>query len=178
VRAITRLTRNWALLATSIIAVLLAGGLLWLHSRALESSQHACPASTTVIPTWTPGGGAGHQSSQPVSGPPKTSPTPIPVPTVSGGHVRATLENSRATVSVPKGTIIDIGLTTSGPWNMPYSSDSKALPLLSTSSSCDGSVRASFRAEGSGWIEAETNRGGGGKGVADFLFRLNVVVLS
>jgi hypothetical protein len=84
------------------------------------------------------------------------------------------MENSRATISVPRGTIVDVDLT-SGPWSTPVSSDPKMLPRLSTSSSCDGRVQASFRVQGSGWIEAQTNRGGGGHGVADFIFRVNVV---
>lgn len=99
------------------------------------------------------------------------------MPILSEGHVLATMENSRATISVPLGTIIDVHLT-SGPWGTPVSSDTKKLPRLSSSSSCDGSVQASFRVEGSGWIEAQTTRGGGGKGVADIIFHLNVVASS
>jgi hypothetical protein len=88
-----------------------------------------------------------------------------------------TMENSRTTISVPRGTIIDVDLT-SGPWSAPVSSDPKVLPRVSFSSSCDGSVQASFRVQGSGWIEAQTTRGGGGKGVADIIFHLNVVASS
>jgi hypothetical protein len=91
--------------------------------------------------------------------------------------VLVTMANSRATLSVPTGTVIDVDLT-SGPWGAPVSSDSRVLPRLSTASSCDGSVRASFRVQGSGWIEAQTDRGGGGLGVADIIFRVNVVASS
>lgn len=156
--------------------MVLVGGILWLHGQVSGGSPLCLPA-VGVRPTWTPGGGAGYQPSQAVPGPPKTSPTPIPVPMLSGGHVQVTMENSRATISVPRGTIIDVDLT-SGPWSSPVSSDPKMLPRLSSSSSCDGSVRASFRVQGSGWIEAETTRGGHGLGIADLLFRITVVVTS
>jgi hypothetical protein len=177
VRTFARLTRIPALvLATLVVGVILAGGILWLHSQA-TANQRDCPVTANARPTWTPGGGAGHQVFQAVPGPPKTSPTPIPIPSLSGGHVLVTMENNRATISVPKGTIVDVDLT-SGPWSGPISSDPKALPRLSLLSSCDGSVRASFQVQGSGWIQAVTDRGGGGLGVADMIFHLNVVASS
>jgi hypothetical protein len=176
-RAIPRPTRTAVLiLATLGVAVVLSGGVLWLRGQS-GSAQSDCFTTASVKPTWTPGGGAGQQPVQGVPGPPKTSPTPIPVPTLSGGHVLVTMANSRATLSVPTGTVIDLDLT-SGPWSAPVSSDSKVLPRLSTASSCDGSVRASFRVQGSGWIEAQTDRGGGGLGLADMIFRVNIVASS
>jgi hypothetical protein len=50
--------------------------------------------------------------------------------------------------------------------------------LISSSSTCDGSVKASFRVQGSGWIQASTQRGGNGQGVADMGFIIRVVALS
>jgi hypothetical protein len=87
------------------------------------------------------------------------------------------MENNRATISVPRGTIIDVDLT-SGPWSAPVSSDPKMLRRLSFSSSCDVSVQASFPVQGSGWIEAQTTRGGNGLGIADIVFRITVVATS
>lgn len=68
---------------------------------------------------------------------------------LSGGQVQVTIEKSRTTISVPQGTMIDVDLT-SGPWSAPVSSDPKMLPRVSFSSSCDDSVQASFRVQGSG----------------------------
>jgi hypothetical protein len=85
------------------------------------------------------------------------------------------MANNRATITVPVGTVVDVALTTSGPWAQPVSSDPKMLPRLSSSSSCDGSVQASFRVQGSGWIQAQTDSGGAGLGLADLTFRLNVI---
>jgi hypothetical protein len=78
-----------------------------------------------------------------------------------------TLANNRATLTVPVGTMIDVDLT-SAAWTAP-----KMLPRISSASSCDG-VRASFRVQGNGWIEAATQRGSTG-GISDIVFRVNVV---
>jgi hypothetical protein len=86
-----------------------------------------------------------------------------------------TLANNRASLTVPIGTMIDVDLT-SAAWTAPVSSDPKMLPRVSSSSSCDG-VRASFRVQGNGWIEAATQRGATG-GVADIEFRVHVVAAS
>jgi hypothetical protein len=83
-----------------------------------------------------------------------------------------TVANNRATLTVPVGTMIDVDLT-SAAWTAPVSSDPKMLPRVSSASSCDG-VRASFRVQGSGWIEAATHRGSTG-GVPDIEFRVHVV---
>jgi hypothetical protein len=96
---------------------------------------------------------------------------------LSGGHVQVTIEKSRATISVPRGTIVDVDLT-SGPWSAPVSFDPKILPRVSFSSSCDDSVQASFQVQGSGRIEAQTTRGGNGLGIADYVFRITVVATS
>lgn len=88
-----------------------------------------------------------------------------------------TMANNRTTITVPVGTVIDVTLT-SGPWSEPVGSDPKMLPRLSSSLSCDGSAQASFRVQGSGWIQAQTAYGGGGLGLADMTFRLNVVASS
>jgi hypothetical protein len=60
----------------------------------------------------------------------------------------------------------------------PASPDPKMLPRLSVSSSCEGSVQASFRVQSSGWIEAQTTRGGTGLGIADIIFKITVVATS
>jgi hypothetical protein len=83
-----------------------------------------------------------------------------------------TLANNRATLTVPVGTMIDVDLT-SAAWTAPVGSDPKTLPRISSASSCDG-VRASFRVQGNGWIEAATQRGSTG-GISDIVFRVNVV---
>jgi hypothetical protein len=83
-----------------------------------------------------------------------------------------TLANNRATLTVPVGTMIDVELT-SAAWGAPVSSDPKTLPRISSASSCNG-VRASFRVQGNGWIEAATHRGSTG-GIADIVFRVSVV---
>jgi hypothetical protein len=93
---------------------------------------------------------------------------------VSGGHVRVTFANNRSTVTVPVGTVVDVDLDSL--WSLPVSSDPQALPRLSSSSSCDGKVRASFRVQGPGWIEADI-RGFTG-GAPDVVFRMNVVASS
>jgi hypothetical protein len=93
---------------------------------------------------------------------------------VSGGHVRVTFANNRSTVTVPVGTVIDVDLDS--PWSLPVSSDPQTLPRLSSSSSCDGKVRASFRVQGPGWIEADIHGFTGG--APDVVFRVNVVASS
>ena len=83
-----------------------------------------------------------------------------------------TLANNRATLTVPFGTMIDVELT-SAAWGAPVSSDPKTLPRISSSSSCEG-VRATFRVQGRGWIEAVTH-GASNVGAPDIAFRVNVV---
>ena len=100
-----------------------------------------------------PGGTVGTSCSQ--------GPTAQPVAassstTVGSGRVVLTEAASGETVTVPRGTIIEVDLTTHayGPWRVPTSSDPNHLPRLSGSAACDGTATASFRAEGSGDITA------------------------
>ncbi len=83
-----------------------------------------------------------------------------------------TLANNRATLTVPVGTMIDVELA-SAAWTAPVSSDPKTLPRISSSSSCEG-VRATFRVQGRGWIEAVTHSASN-VGAPDIAFRVNVV---
>jgi hypothetical protein len=85
--------------------------------------------------------------------------------------VRVTFVDNRSTIVVPVGTVIDVELTTYQ-WRLPSSSDPQMLPRLSSSSSCDG-VRASFRAQGDGWIESYVHTSES-VGAPDIVFRLNV----
>ncbi len=164
-----------AILAAAGIAVVLAVGLLWVHGRIASGGQRDCPPSPSVstVSSWTPGSAAGGQPSHGQSVVPKPTPTPVLVPTVSGGHVRVTFVDNRSTIVVPVGTVIDVELTTYQ-WSLPISSDPRMLPRLSSSSSCDG-VRASFRAQGDGWIESYVHTPEN-VGAPDIVFRLNLHV--
>ena len=163
------------LLATAGIIVAVAAGLLWLHGQTFGSGQRDCPSAANVspIPSWMPGGAAGGQPIHGVSGSAKSLPTASIVPAVAGGHLRVTFANNRSTVTVPIGTVIDVELT-SQQWSAPVSSDPQILPRISSSSSCDGTVRASFRVQGSGWIEADVHMPSN-VGAPDIVFRVNVV---
>ena len=175
-RAILRLATPPVLfLAMAVIAVVLAAGLLWLQGRTAPGGQRDCPPATNLspVPSWTPGSAAGGQPFHGLSGSPKSSPTPPLVPAVSGGHIRVTFANNRSTVTVPVGTVIDVELD-SEPWSLPVSSGPQMLPLISSSLSCDGSVRASFGVQGSGWIEADVHMPSN-VGAPDIVFRVNVV---
>jgi len=108
-----------------------------------------------------------------VSGVPKATPTPVLTPSVSGGRVRVTFANNRSTLSLPLGTVIDVELTTMQ-WSVPVSSDPQMLPRISAWSSCDGTVRASFRVQGNGWIESDVHMPSN-VGAPDVVFRVNVV---
>ncbi|HYS29306.1 MAG TPA: hypothetical protein VEQ12_07365 [Candidatus Limnocylindria bacterium] len=162
-------TRPLLLLATAGVAVVLVVGLLWLHA-----GQGDCPTATNGNRTifWTSAGGAGQQAFHGVPGLPPSSVSSPSVPAVAGGRILVTLANNRATLTVPIGTMIDVELT-SAAWTAPVSSDPNMRPRLSSSSSCDG-VRASFRVQGNGRIEAVTHRGSTG-GIPDIVFRVNVV---
>ena len=59
-------------------------------------------------------------------------------------------------------------------WSLPVSSDPKTLPRLSASSSCDGTVRGSFRVQGNGWIESDVHMPSN-VGAPDIVFRVTVV---
>ncbi len=69
--------------------------------------------------------------------------------------------------------MIDVELSTQQ-WSLPVSSDPQTLPRLSTSSSCDGTVRGSFRVQGNGWIESDVHMPSN-VGAPDIVFRINVV---
>jgi hypothetical protein len=175
-RAVPRLTQNAVLiLATLGVAVVLSGGVLWLHGAVTSGDHRECPtvASLSPIPSWTPGGAVGSQPFHGVSGVPKATPTPVLTPSVSGGHVRVTFAENRSTILVPVGTVVDVELRTQQ-WSLPVSSDSRTLPRLSTSSSCDGTIRGSFRVQGNGWIESEVHVPSN-VGAPDIVFRVNVV---
>jgi len=165
------------LLATVGVTVILGGGLLLLHGQAAGSGRLVCPttASVSPIPSWTPGGAAGGQPFHGVSGVPKATPTSVLTPSVSGGHVRVTFAENRSTIIVPVGTVVDVELRTQQ-WSLPVSSDPQTLPRLSASSSCDGTVRASFRVQGKGWIESDVHMPSN-VGAPDVVFRVNVGAL-
>jgi len=164
-----------ALLATAGIAVGLAAGLLWLHGRLVSGGQRDCPTavSVTTFPSWPQGGAAGGQPFHGQSVVPRATPTPLLVPSVSGGHARVSFADNRSTIGVPVGTVIDLELT-GDQWSLPVSSNPQKLPRLSASSSCDGTVRASFRVQGDGWIESDV-RMPSNVGAPDVVFRVNVV---
>jgi hypothetical protein len=103
------------------------------------------------------------------------APSPTPEPVVSAGHILLTVADNRRTISVPVGTVVDIVLN-GGSWSVPVSSNPQSLPRSSSASSCDG-VRASFRVQGNGWIEAHTNTPKG-MGAPDIIFRVTVRVVS
>ena len=69
--------------------------------------------------------------------------------------------------------MIDVELTTQQ-WSLPVSSDPQSLPRLSASASCDGTVRASFRVQGNGWIQSDVQVPSN-VGAPDIVFRVNLV---
>jgi hypothetical protein len=85
---------------------------------------------------------------------PPQSPSATPVPI--NGRVLLTFDNHGQSITVPRGTIIEVALEnfSYGPWSVPRSSDPKTLPRLTASSQCDPILRATFRALGNGAIEA------------------------
>lgn len=109
------------------------------------------PGSTGGSAAVTPG-----QAPRP--GPPSSSP-PAPVP--AGGRVVVTAANSRQTVTVPRGTVVEVRLEPTGGvrWNPPESSDRSALPRLGASGPCGPVQVATFRADGAGQISAERPHG-------------------
>jgi hypothetical protein len=161
--------------AIALLVLVVIGGLLWIQARKTPGSgQGNCPSGGVNLQFFaTPGSGAGHQTIQGVSGPPSPSPTPEPV--VSAGHILLTVANNRRTISVPVGTVVDIVLNGAS-WSLPVSSNPQSLPRSSSASSCDA-VRASFRVQGNGWIEAYTNTPKG-MGAPDIIFRVTVRVVS
>ena len=162
-------------LATIGVTISLGGGLLWLHGQSAGSGRLDCPTTASVdpIPFWTPGGAAGGRPFHGVSGVPRATPTPVLIPSFSGGHVLVNFADNRSTIAVPVGTVIDVELT-SQHWSLPVSSDPQSLPRLSASASCDGTVRASFRVQGNGWIQSDV-RTPGNVGAPDIVFRVNLV---
>jgi hypothetical protein len=176
VRTVPRLVgRAILLLATLGVTVIVGLGVLWLHGTITLGDHRECPAVASVhpIPSWTPGSAAGGEPFHGVSGVPKATPTPVLTPAISGGHVRVTFAENRSTIIVPLGTIVDVELSTQL-WSLPVSSDPQTLPRLSASSSCDGTVRASFRVQGNGWIESDVHVLSN-IGAPDVVFRVNVV---
>lgn len=159
-------------------ALLLGGGLLCLHGQGRSGG---CPGTVSALnfPPLNVGtkGGAGWQIVPAISGPLKPSPTPQSRPVVVNGNVAVAFADSRSILTLPMGTVLDISLT-SGPWSVPVSSDPKPLPLISSSTACDGSVKASFRVQGNGWIQAETHSSGNGEGAPDLGFRITVIATS
>jgi hypothetical protein len=73
-------------------------------------------------------------------------------PQVVAGHVQVTRANAGQTITVPRGTVIDV-LLVNGPWSVP--SGSGGLTPISAHVACNGDVQASFRADHSGNITSE-----------------------
>lgn len=69
--------------------------------------------------------------------------------------------NFNQEVAVPKGTLVQVVLENEslGPWTIPQSSDSVAMPRLSASSRCVTPVIARFRTHGPATIRALRDNG-------------------
>src|SRR5262245_32798537 len=120
------------------------------------------------------GGGSERQTAR--QAPLAELPTPIPAPpTPSGGRLVLTADDSPQTVTVPRGTIIEIRLepVDGAVWTVPKSSNPNALPRLSASGACDRGKVATFRAEGTGEIRA-IQPSGGTRTDSLLLFRVTV----
>jgi hypothetical protein len=93
----------------------------------------------------------------------------------AGGRVVVTAVNTRQTIAVPAGTLVEVRLepTDGVRWTVPESSDPHALPRLSASGPCDAVKVATFRADGSGQITAEQPHG---DAVAEFVITVQATV--
>jgi hypothetical protein len=118
-----------------------------------------------------PGSGGGSAAvtpgQAPQPGPPSPAP-PLPAPAPDGRRVVVTAVNTRQTIAVPAGTLVEVRLepTDGVQWTVPESSDPHALPRLLASGPCDAVKAATFRADGSGQITAEQPHG---DAVAEFV---------
>jgi hypothetical protein len=80
---------------------------------------------------------------------PKPSPT---VPTALAGHVTVDETNAGQTISVPRGTTVEVVLS-NGQWTIPEASS--GLKRLSAAQTCNGDVKATFEATRSGTIASD-----------------------
>ena len=136
-----------------------------LFARSMQigvagKTNAGCPSShPRASVAGTLGSGPGQAPLTRGSAPPwPPTPSPTPVPIADDGRVAVTDANNHQTITVPKGTMIDVNLSANG-WTLPGSSDPALLPRISATSRCDTSVAATFAALGSGTITAV---GGGG----------------
>jgi hypothetical protein len=142
------------LLAVGVAVAFVSCG--WSGSAAVSGC--GAPSTMSAAPRANGPGSAGGSARQtPGTAPPPAPSSPAaPPPTPSGGSLLLTAANSRQTVKVPAGTVVEVRLepVDGSHWTVPESSDPRALPRMSASGPCDPVATAAFRADGTGRIEA------------------------
>lgn len=156
-----------AALATGILVVAIGALIVTGMNHAAHPSQARCTSSPQASQDHT-GGLFSGPGSEPQTPRPFVSRSPVPVPSVFNGHLALAWQNNDQTVSVSRGTIIDLTLT-NGPWQLPTASS--GLTRLSADETCDYAAQASFKAIDSGVITAERD-----SREAIYLYSVTVIV--